>query len=205
MFAARILFLARTSRWAIVGSVTSRARAISGVCSPAISRSVSATCASMLRAGWQQVKISRRRSSSTGPTSCGSSVVCSSRACALAIVTRRLAPQTIDRSVLGRGDDPAGRAGRQSGLRPTLHGDGERLLDRLLGDVDVTEEADQAGHCSTGLGAEDALDVCCMDCSDHRARVSSRARLGRGGPRPALRTPRWLGEPRRGPHRDRRR
>ena len=68
MLAARILFLARTRRWAIVDSDTSNARAISGVCSPAIRRRVSATCASWPSAGWQHVKISRRRSSSTGPT-----------------------------------------------------------------------------------------------------------------------------------------
>jgi hypothetical protein len=36
---------------------------MSGVVSPHTSRSVSATCAASARAGWQQVKINRRRSS----------------------------------------------------------------------------------------------------------------------------------------------
>src|SRR5437667_23644 len=39
-----------------------KARAISAVVSPATARRVSATCASRDRAGWQQVKTSRRRS-----------------------------------------------------------------------------------------------------------------------------------------------
>ena len=52
---------------------------------PARVRNVSATCASRLRAGWQQVKISRRRSSSTPPSSLGSSGVDSTAtSCSLA-------------------------------------------------------------------------------------------------------------------------
>src|SRR5512132_1932691 len=70
MLAALILRFARTRRWAIVGSVTRKARAISGVARPPRVRSVSATRASGARAGWQQVKISRRRSSGiTGASS----------------------------------------------------------------------------------------------------------------------------------------
>lgn len=45
------------------------ARAICSVVRPQTSRSVSATCASGASAGWQQVKISRRRSSRTGSSS----------------------------------------------------------------------------------------------------------------------------------------
>src|SRR4029450_1488794 len=65
MQAARILALARTSRWAMVGSGTRKARAISAVCRPPSVRRVSATLASGDRAGWQQVKMSRSRSSTT--------------------------------------------------------------------------------------------------------------------------------------------
>jgi len=57
----------------MVASGTRNARAISGVCSPAISRRVSASWASADSAGWQQVKISRSWSSLTDPTSGGSS------------------------------------------------------------------------------------------------------------------------------------
>src|SRR5919112_1300650 len=63
MPARRILRLARTSRWAMVASGTMKARAISGVVSPPRVRRVSATLASSDRAGWQQVKTSRSRSS----------------------------------------------------------------------------------------------------------------------------------------------
>jgi len=61
--ASRILCLARTRRLAMVSSVTMNARAISAVVSPASVRSVRATRASSASAGWQQVKISRSRSS----------------------------------------------------------------------------------------------------------------------------------------------
>src|SRR6266542_2018477 len=61
--ASRILPLARTSRWAMVGSGTRKARAISVVVSPPRSWSVSATWTPVASAGWQQVKIRRSRSS----------------------------------------------------------------------------------------------------------------------------------------------
>ncbi len=74
MPAARTLRLARTRRWASVASGTRNARAISGVCRPPTRRRVSATRASRARAGWQQVKISRSRSSAIElwSTSCSS-------------------------------------------------------------------------------------------------------------------------------------
>ena len=63
MPASRIFRLARTIRWASVASGTRKARAISGVVRPPRVRSVRATRASSASAGWQQVKMSRRRSS----------------------------------------------------------------------------------------------------------------------------------------------
>src|SRR5216683_899956 len=48
--------------------------------------------------------------------------------------------------VAGRGDDPAARVGRHPRGRPALRGHREGLLDRLLGEVDVAEEAGQGGH-----------------------------------------------------------
>ncbi len=66
-------------RCAIVGSGTMNARAISGVERPPSRRRVSAICAAGARAGWQQVKINRRRSSGTADSSSmGSSVAASS-------------------------------------------------------------------------------------------------------------------------------
>src|SRR5438093_5736343 len=71
MRAALILRLARARRCAIVGSATRKDRATSLVDRPPSSRSVSATCASMESAGWQQVKMRRSRSSCTGPSFSG--------------------------------------------------------------------------------------------------------------------------------------
>jgi hypothetical protein len=58
------LALARTIRCASVDGAARNARAISSVVNPQTSRKVNATRASGLRAGWQQVKIKRSRSSS---------------------------------------------------------------------------------------------------------------------------------------------
>src|SRR6266705_1385015 len=71
MRAALILRLARTRRTAMVCSVTRKDRATSLVDRPPSSRRVSATCASVDSAGWQQVKMRRSRSSSTGTASSG--------------------------------------------------------------------------------------------------------------------------------------
>src|ERR687897_1478526 len=73
MLLAAILRLARVIRWRIVTSGTRKARAISEACSPPSSRNVSATCASGARAGWQQVKINRSRSSTIDASSKASS------------------------------------------------------------------------------------------------------------------------------------
>src|SRR5205809_2816715 len=66
MRAALILRLARARRCAIAGSVTRNDFATSLVETPPSRRRVSATCASLERAGWQQVKMRRSRSSCTG-------------------------------------------------------------------------------------------------------------------------------------------
>src|SRR5215207_6786473 len=69
MRAALILCLARTRRRAIVASVTRKELATCLVDRPPSRRRVSAICAWVDSAGWQQVKMSRSRSSGTGPTS----------------------------------------------------------------------------------------------------------------------------------------
>ena len=65
-------------------------------------------------------------------------------------------------------------------------GDDERLLDRLLGDVDVAEEADQGGHGPAGLLPEDPGDLAVSHELGRSvtAAVSPRARPGRAAPRP---------------------
>ena len=63
MPASRILRRARVSRCAIAGSEIRNARATSAVVRPLTWRSVSAMRTSGASAGWQQAKISSRRSS----------------------------------------------------------------------------------------------------------------------------------------------
>ena len=67
MRAALILYLARTSRFAIADSLKRKDRATSSTLRPPSSRRVKATWCSVRSAGWQQVKISRSRSSPTDP------------------------------------------------------------------------------------------------------------------------------------------
>jgi len=69
-----------------------------------------------------------------------------------------LAAETVDRSIAGGGRDPAARVGRQAVACPCAQCDGERLLDCVLGEVDVGEGADQGGDRSAGLLAEDPAD-----------------------------------------------
>src|SRR5579859_468137 len=73
MPAWRILNLARVRRWFMVGTGTRKACAISAVLSPPSERKVRAICASGASAGWQQVKISLRRSSGKASASTSSS------------------------------------------------------------------------------------------------------------------------------------
>src|SRR5438045_693588 len=61
--ASRIVRVSRTGRCVMVVVGNRNARAISSVSSPQSVRNVSATWASGASAGWQQVKIKRRRSS----------------------------------------------------------------------------------------------------------------------------------------------
>jgi hypothetical protein len=61
--------------------------------------------------------------------------------------------------VAGGGGDPATRVGRHAIARPPAQGDGEGLLHRILGQVDVAEDADQGGQRSAGLLTEDPADL----------------------------------------------
>src|SRR5882724_9304482 len=63
----------------------------------------------------------------------------------------------VDGAVAGGGDDPGAGVGREFG--PLLQRDGERVLDRLLGEADVTEEADQGCHAPAVLGPVDAGEI----------------------------------------------
>ena len=81
----------------------------------------------------------------------------------MTVVAGGLTAQAVDHSVAGgRGDPPAG-IGRDAGLSPLLGGDHERLLDRVFGDVDGPEDADQDGDAMSRLGTEDPLEISEVD------------------------------------------
>src|SRR6266508_1750927 len=116
MPAVWILRFARTRRCDIVCSLTRNARAISAVLRPASVRRVSATRASSGRPGWQQVKISRSRSSYTPLVSTSSS----GASYASAVTTSRsLAAPTAARRILSVARLRAVVVSQAPGLRGT--------------------------------------------------------------------------------------
>ena len=114
--------LARTIRCATVASGTRNARAISGVVSPPSSRSVSATRASVESTGWQQVKISRSRSSPivVGARRRGAARPAIEEADLRVLALQALRPaDEVDRAVLGGGHQPGARVVRDARLAAT--------------------------------------------------------------------------------------
>ena len=99
-------------------------------------------------------------------------------------VARCLAAQPVDGPAAGGRGDPAARVGRQAALGPGSRRDRERLLDRLLGEVDVAEDADQGGDDPPVLPPEDRRAIGSSRIRPSSAR-SARARPGTAGPRPA--------------------
>ena len=169
MPASRILRLARTRRCARVGSGTRNARAISGVVSPPSVRSVSATRASSASAGWQHVKISRSRSSVMGMSASppprrrldGRELRLDRRSRAELIGLLAQPPaaaQPVDRPVARGRRDPRPGVGGHAAVRPGLERGDERVLDGLLGEVEVAEDADQRRDRPALLLAEQAVD-----------------------------------------------
>jgi hypothetical protein len=69
-----------------------------------------------------------------------------------------LTADTVDGAPPCGGDEPCGGAGRRPFARPTLGGDGERLLRGFLGEVKVAEEADQRSEDASPLVVEDPLE-----------------------------------------------
>ena len=122
----------------------------------------SATRASGASAGWQQVKISRSRSSGivlTGSAS-ASSPPPSARSSVSSAPRRRpaaLAPDPVDRPVTGGGDDPGRRVVGHAVARPALERGRERVLDRLLGAVEVAEDAGERRDRLPRLAPEQAV------------------------------------------------
>ena len=73
----------------------------------------------------------------------------------VALVADGLAAEAVDGTVPSGGHDPSTGVRRRPLGRPPGHRDGERLLDRVLGEIDVAEDADQGGDASAVLPPED--------------------------------------------------
>jgi hypothetical protein len=69
-----------------------------------------------------------------------------------------LAPQPVDRPVARRRDDPGGGVVGQPALGPALERDQERVLDRLLGAIEIAEDAGEDGDRLSRLAPEQAID-----------------------------------------------
>ena len=67
--------------------------------------------------------------------------------------------EPVDRAVTGDPRDPRARVGRRALPRPALERDRERVLDRILGGVEVAEDADQRGDRPPRLAPEQAVDA----------------------------------------------
>ena len=71
---------------------------------------------------------------------------------------RAIAADAVDGPVARRGHEPGARVGGLSVAGPALGRDRERLLRGFLGEVEVAEEADQAGEDASPLVAEDLVE-----------------------------------------------
>ena len=103
---------------------------------------------------------------------------------ALARIARRFAAQLIDRAVARGGDDPAGGRGWHAALRPARERRRERVLDRFLGELDVTEEAHQNGNRTAVLAAEYRLRSRVAQCPSMNGRTSMGVPMARASLRP---------------------
>ncbi len=81
------------------------------------------------------------------------------RCLGMAVLADGLPAEAVDCPVARGSDDPAGRAWRRAGARPAFNGHGEGLLDRLLGEVDIAEAADQDGDRAPVLPPEHVGDL----------------------------------------------
>src|SRR5680860_827662 len=181
MPATLILRLARERRWPIVVSATRNALAISGVVRPPSVLNVSATCASIERAGWQQVNMRRRRSSviEEAGISAKGSVLSGSmrrRSFDFRLVARRIRSTALLRAVVN--SHAVGSAGIPS-RRQRSSADDPGFLQNVFGEVEVPERAHEGGdrpapHLAVEAGGRDLEFAGC----------NRRVRIWRGPPAP---------------------
>ena len=70
-----------------------------------------------------------------------------------------VAADAVDRLVAPDIDQPGARIVRQFALRPALQRDRKGVLQHVLGQIEIADEADQRGHRPPRLVAEDFFDV----------------------------------------------
>ena len=158
--------MARTMRWAIVGSGTRKARAISSVVRPPSRRSVSATRASAESTGWQAVKIEAQEVVADLVVERGIEIRRSSPSLSLELagdllvlaLEHRLRRSMVDRAMLGGGHEPGARVVRDARLRPLLERGDQRILCQVLREPDVAHDPREAGDESRRLDPPDRVD-----------------------------------------------
>ena len=168
MPASRILRLARTSRWARVGSGTRNARAISGRRQAAQraqrQRDPGVHRERRMAAGEDQpqpIVGDRHRRPPSDPARWprSSDSIAASRAERLGLLDQPLSPaEPIDGPVAGGRRDPRARVVRHAPRRPGLQRADERVLDGLLGEVEVAGHPDERRDRPALLLAEQAVD-----------------------------------------------
>ena len=159
--------LARTMRWAMVGSGTRKARAISSVVRPPSSRSVSATRASVGQhrvAGdedqAQQVVADRRRRAPRRGRRRGSAARSSSRpsSCVLALRAARCGGAGRWRGAWPSAISQAPGLSGTPDSRPLLERGDQRVLRQLLGQADVAHQPGEAGDEPARLDPPDRVE-----------------------------------------------
>ena len=147
---------ARLMRCAIVASGTRNALAISAVVSPPTARSVSAIAEAGVSAGWQHMN-STVSVSSWSETSARAAPAAPSR---LSRCRRDcVASPLVDQPPLGGLDQPAARLLRNAVSRPVHGGREQRLLDGVLGGVEVAVPAHERAEDLRRQLAQQVLDA----------------------------------------------
>ena len=78
---------------------------------------------------------------------------------------RPLAPEPVDRAVARGRDDPGARVARHAVARPALERDREGVLHRVLGELEVAEDAGEDGDCTAPLLADRPASIVGGQCS----------------------------------------
>src|SRR4051794_20859153 len=73
----------------------------------------------------------------------------------------RIATHAVDRSIAARAYEPRARVVGLALAWPLFERRAERILQRLLGGVEIAEETDQRGEHAARLGAKDPLEAVC--------------------------------------------